>query len=121
MAWLRRRRAGALINPPSKLGGRLFCLRCFFFLGCGGFGFEIALVADLVGARALDAHQLAHVSGVAFEEDSRTAEMTLLLGVAGASEMGGERVAALELAGGGHLESLGDGLVGFVLVSHVFP
>src|SRR4051812_32573350 len=77
------------------------------------------LVLDLGGLEAADAHEFAHVPGVALEQDCGPAELAPALGGAGAHQVRCERVVPLELAGPRDLEALRHGLVGLVLVTHL--
>src|SRR5207245_11373177 len=71
----------------------LFRSRFFLFSGAGlcRLRLQLALVADLIGPAALDAHQLAHVAGMTFIEDRRAAEVALFLGVSGTAQVRRDR------------------------------
>src|ERR1044072_8704061 len=66
-----------------------------------------------------DAHHLAHVARVAFEEHLGATEVTLLGGRTGGAQVRGQGMAALELACSGDPEPLGDALVRLEFVAHL--
>src|SRR5205823_5248040 len=104
-----RRWRGASVIPFRLLRG---CRSC---RGCRR---RLTLRSRRTRMLPADAHEAAHVAGVAFEEDLGAAKLALLLARAGAAQVRGQRMVSLELALGGHLETLGDRLVGLELVSH---
>src|SRR5690606_17159285 len=76
------------------------------------------LVGDLRRAQTADAHQLAHILGMALEEDRGAAQAALHVARATGAQVRGQRMIVLELALLGDAKALRDGLGGLELVTH---
>lgn len=130
VAWLCGLRACTCFkNPGLRFGSDpALILQYLFGGGCGsssggdgfgaGGGGQEALMGGPGGLLGADAHHLAHVLGMPFEEGFALAKVAFGLGGPGAHEVGGFGMAAFEFAGLGDLETLGDALVWLELVAH---
>src|SRR5690242_6676329 len=113
MAWLCRQRARHLVMANDSIV-LFFLLLPGEFL-CG----EFSLGGDLVRPGPGGAQQPAHVAGQALRQHTRSPEPALEVGAAAAAQVRVLLVTMLELPRRRQAHTLGDALVGLMLISHL--